>query len=536
MIAAPSGAARAPGTGETWRTWRMTRVIAPAASLCSRYFRTRVVGLEHVPVARPVIFVGKHPRSYLYLETLVMGFHTFWKTERPPFRVLEFRGTSLHRMPGIGWLRRHVGSVPASAAAARRVLAGGESVLIFPGGTRELYGPADELRWQGRDGFARLAIRTGTPVVPFAIAGADRQHPWRLPLGSVSLWLPPVPLPVRLEIRFGRPLDPPSPADGLPATARAEAASRFASDVETATRALLRTPGEPAATRTRGSTTTRAATPGSTTTRVATPGSTTTRAAAAPAEPTTPSAAPAPAAPVLDPTRWRYRFGYLRVGAWLSRYHRVRLQGTPPDGPCIYVAHHGAGYLNLDLAVAVYQLAWRDLFERGGTARPLRVAAAQGHGIERALPGLAWVKRHAGLIDPSEASCLAALARGEQLLLTPGGRREASPDARDYALRWDQRYGFVRLAMKTGVPVVPLAVVGGYAAYPGRTVGRLSFWSPVPLPARIDIAIGTPIAVPHTPDRARDTAALAPWHQQIRAATQALYDRLVAARDRRTVA
>jgi 1-acyl-sn-glycerol-3-phosphate acyltransferase len=478
------------------RRWPMTRVIGPTARLCSWYFRTRVVGLELVP-AGPVIYVGKHPRTYLYLETLVLGFHTYWTTGRPPFRVLEQTGTSLHGMPLIGWFRRHVGSIPASAAAARRVLERGESVLVFPGGTRELYGAPDELQWTGRSGFARLAIRTGVPVVPFAIAGADRQHPWRLPLGRVSLWLPPIPLPVRLEIRFGRPLRPPD----LTATARAEAAAAYAARVEQDTRALLhprRAPGRDAA-------------------DIPLP----------PASPASP--------PPLDPTSRRYRFGYLPVGSGLSRYHRVRVEGTPFDGPCIYVAHHGAGYFNLDLAVAVYQLAWRDARRRVAATgraprRPLRIAASQGHALERALPGLAWVKRHAGLIDASEASCLAALERGEQLLVTPGGRREASPRARDYRLRWDQRYGFVRLAMKTGVPVVPLAVVGGFEAWPGLAVGKWSIWSPLPLPARIDIAIGDPIAVPHEPALARDVAVLRPHQERIRTATQALYDRLAARR------
>ncbi len=234
----------------------------------------------------------------------------------------------------------------------------------------------------------------------------------------------------------------------------------------------------------------------------------------------------------LDPRLWRYRFGYLRLAHWMSRYHRVRVEGTLPAGPCIYVTHHGAGYLNVDLAIAVYQLAWRDWFETRGPLRPLRIAASKGNPLERAIPGLAAIKRHAGLIDPSEESCLRVLARGDQLMITPGGRRESSPRSRNYRLRWDDRYGFARLAVRTGVPVVPLAIVGGFSAYPGFTLGRLSFWSPLPLPARIEIAIGAPIAVPRDPERARDLAAVRPVQEAARTATQALYDRLLARRGR----
>lgn len=235
----------------------------------------------------------------------------------------------------------------------------------------------------------------------------------------------------------------------------------------------------------------------------------------------------------LDPGLWRYRFGYLALARWMSRYHRVRVEGTRPSGPCIYVTHHGAGYLNVDLAIAVYQLAWRDWFETGGPLRTLRIAASKGNPLERAIPGLAAVKRHAGLIDPSEASCLRVLEQGDQLMITPGGRRESSPQSRHYRLRWDDRYGFARLAVRTGVPVVPLAVVGGFSAYPGVTVGKLSLWSPLPLPVRLDIAIGTPIAVARDPERARDLGVLKPLQDAARRATQVLYDELLARRRRK---
>jgi 1-acyl-sn-glycerol-3-phosphate acyltransferase len=464
------------------RDWPVAHVLAPALRLLSHYFRASVSGADGIPRDRPVIYVGKHPRTYLYLETMLLGLYAFWDSGRPPFRVLEQTGTTLHRVPLLSWVRRRVSPIPASARHALRALDRGESVLIFPGGSRELYGPPDRLQWDDRTGFARLAVRAGVPVVPFAIAGADRQHPWRVPIGGSSLWLPPVPLPVRLEFRFGRPMTPPVATR----VTRLPVVREFAAAVEAATRDLLEAP--PTKRR-------------AVVSRVATEH--------------------------LDPRRRRYRFGYLRLASWLSRYHRVRLEGMPPAGPCIYVAHHGAGYLNADLAVAVYQLAWRQAFEDGGPFTPLRVAASQGHALERAIPGLAWLKRHAGLIDPSEESCLAALERGEQLLLTPGGRREASPRARDYQLHWNDRFGFVRLALRTGVPVVPLAVVGGYAAYPGFAAGKLSFWCPLPLPARLDIAVGEPIAVPASPEAARDLTVLKPLQQQIRAATQALYDRLV---------
>ncbi len=241
---------------------------------------------------------------------------------------------------------------------------------------------------------------------------------------------------------------------------------------------------------------------------------------------TRPAAPPEP----IDETRWFYRGAYLPIARLLARYHRMTVEGgPPPSGPCIYVTLHGAGYLVLDLVLAGYQLTWKQFHEGGAPRTPLRIVATESR-IEKALPGLPTVKRHFGIIDTSEASCLAVLERGEQLLVTPGGMREAQPARDFYRLRWDGRYGFVRLALKTGAPIVPLAVVGGAEAFPGLRWGKLSFWSPVPLPARLDLALGEPIAVARAPEKATDLEVVRPIQELARARTQALYDRLVARR------
>jgi 1-acyl-sn-glycerol-3-phosphate acyltransferase len=208
-------------------------VIVPAARALGLWYRPRVHGLEGVPADRPVVYVGKHPRTWLYLETILLGLITFWDGDRLPFRPMEKRGTSLHRLPGVGWLRRHVGTIPATEQAALGVLAGGESVLLFPGGARELHGPSDAVAWRGRTAFSRIAARAGAPIVPFAIGGADLQHPLRLPLGRTgSVWLPLLPLPVPLDFRFGQPIAPADPRDAAGIAARAAEAER-------ATQALL---------------------------------------------------------------------------------------------------------------------------------------------------------------------------------------------------------------------------------------------------------------------------------------------------------
>lgn len=209
-------------------------ILTPLRPFLRFWFRPRVNGLENVPKDRPVIFVSKHPRSFLYLETILLGFIVYWvKRDRPLIRPMEQRDTSIHRTPILGWIRRNVNTVPATEEAGLATLAAGESLLIFPGGGRELYGPPDRLDWNGRRGFARIAARARVPIVPVAIVGADRQHPWRIPLGGRrSLWFPPFPLPVRLDYAFGAPLAPPSPDD-------ADAVADFAEKVAEETQALI---------------------------------------------------------------------------------------------------------------------------------------------------------------------------------------------------------------------------------------------------------------------------------------------------------
>jgi 1-acyl-sn-glycerol-3-phosphate acyltransferase len=215
---------------------------------------------------------------------------------------------------------------------------------------------------------------------------------------------------------------------------------------------------------------------------------------------TEPSATPDTRLAPLDEDAWIYK-PYLGWAETMFRYHRTETSGTPPPGPCLFVALHGAGYLVVDLVLAGYWVAWRDFQRKAGPRRPMRIVAARSQ-IERFLPGLPAMKVVTGIIDPSEPSCLAALRGGESLLLTPGGSREAQPHRDFYRLRWEGRYGFVRLALQTGVPIVPLAVMGGAEAYPGFRWKKLSFWSPLPLPVKLRMAVGEPIEVPCRPEQA----------------------------------
>jgi 1-acyl-sn-glycerol-3-phosphate acyltransferase len=69
----------------------------------------------------------------------------------------------------------------------------GESILVFPGGAREVFkrkGQRYRLLWEGRLGFARLAIAHRYPIVPFAAVGAEECYDIVLDAGDVLRLLP----------------------------------------------------------------------------------------------------------------------------------------------------------------------------------------------------------------------------------------------------------------------------------------------------------------------------------------------------------
>lgn len=129
---------------------------------------------------RPVVFMGKAE----YLDS--------WKT-----RYL-FPALGMIPVDRSGGTR----SVPALDAGAQ-LLAQGRLLGVYPEGTRSRTGRLHK----GRTGIARLAFRTGVPVVPVGIVGTRSIQP------------PDVAFPrpfKRAELRIGRPLWPGSYVDQVP--------------------------------------------------------------------------------------------------------------------------------------------------------------------------------------------------------------------------------------------------------------------------------------------------------------------------------
>ena len=200
-------------------------VLMPAARALYRgWFRVQMRGLEHVPSTGPALVVANHsgvvPIDAVMLQVGVLD-------EHPAARHLRLLSADLvYSMPLLGRAARASGHVPANPDEAERLLHAGALVGAFPEGFKGIGKPFSDryhLQRFGRGGFARTALRTGAPLIPVAIVGAEEIYPmvadWSelaarlklpyFPITPLFPWFGPlgaVPLPSKWLIEFCDPV------------------------------------------------------------------------------------------------------------------------------------------------------------------------------------------------------------------------------------------------------------------------------------------------------------------------------------------
>ena len=160
-------------------------IVAPFLRL---YFRMSITGAENIPAEGAAIIAPNHKS---FFDSFFIGINTR--------RHLRYMGkTELFEGPW-GRLLVALGAFPVRRGeadqdaldTARTILEQGGLLALFPEGTR-IRDP-DELGVPKR-GAARLALETGSPMIPTAITGTDH------------LWLGPVPKPKRVQVAFSAPV------------------------------------------------------------------------------------------------------------------------------------------------------------------------------------------------------------------------------------------------------------------------------------------------------------------------------------------
>ena len=129
-------------------------------------------------------------------------------------------------MPVVSSLARKGGATLACVEDAERMLSGGELVGVWPEGFKGIGKPFSErykLQRFGRGGFVSAALRTGVPIIPLSVVGAEEIYPLvgnvrslarllgvpYIPITPFFPWLGPlgmVPLPSKWILEFGEPI------------------------------------------------------------------------------------------------------------------------------------------------------------------------------------------------------------------------------------------------------------------------------------------------------------------------------------------
>lgn len=207
-------------------------VILPGLRLLyEKWFRVEALSVENVPDTGGALLVSNHSGT-IAIDALMAAVAVH--DHHPAHRPLRLLGADLvFDTPVLGPLARRAGSTLACTADAEGLLNAGEVVSVFPEGFKGVGKPFSQryrLQRFGRGGFVSAAVRTGAPIIPCSIVGAEEIYPMiadlkplaralGLPYFPVTPTFPllgplgAIPLPSKWLIEFGEPI----PTDHLPA-------------------------------------------------------------------------------------------------------------------------------------------------------------------------------------------------------------------------------------------------------------------------------------------------------------------------------
>lgn len=223
------------------------------------------------------------------------------------------------------------------------------------------------------------------------------------------------------------------------------------------------------------------------------------------------------------------------------RVEVLDIEKVPARGPIILVANH-SGALPWDAVMLKCAMSLEHPVRR--TVRPL-VENFVAH-----FPFLGTMMTRFGAVRASQANAEALLSAGEAIVVFPEGAKGLGKSfRRRYRLQRFGRGGFVKLALRTNTPIVPVAIVGAEETYPllARLPGKLSpFNIPyfpltptfpalgalglVPLPSKWVIEFGDPIQL--DAQGRDDELIVEKLTEDVRADIQARLDRLLTRRRR----
>jgi 1-acyl-sn-glycerol-3-phosphate acyltransferase len=204
------------------------------------------------------------------------------------------------------------------------------------------------------------------------------------------------------------------------------------------------------------------------------------------------------------------RYGVLVARAIYRSYFRTQVHGIEnvPAGRVMLIANH-SGQLPLDaVAIAAAMLLEAD---------PPRFVRSMVEKWTATLPFVSEFFARCGQIVGVPENCIRLLEMDEAVLVFPEGARGISKTFDERYRLTDFGLGFMRMALQTQTPIVPVAVIGAEEQYVSvanlRRVARLLGMPALPvmpqlllpggflpLPTRYRIYFGEPLVFPGDPD------------------------------------
>ncbi len=196
--------------------------MAALRPIAEKWFRLEVRGLENIPAEGGALVVSNHSGT-----VPLDGLMTMLAVHDHAHRFLRPLGADLvFKMPVVSSLARKGGATLACVEDAERMLSDGNLVGVWPEGFKGIGKPFSErykLQRFGRGGFVSAALRTGVPIIPLSVVGAEEIYPLvgnmpslarllgvpYIPITPFFPWLGPlgmVPLPSKWILEFGEPI------------------------------------------------------------------------------------------------------------------------------------------------------------------------------------------------------------------------------------------------------------------------------------------------------------------------------------------
>lgn len=201
------------------------RIKGVALWVYRNYFRVEVDGIHNVPATGRALLTANHagiiPYDGAMIRTAIVAEHPQPRHAR--MLVVDWA----FALPYASMLLTKTGNVLAHPDNAATLLERDELVGVFPEGVKgaaKAYRDRYRVRRLGRGGFVQVALRTGAPIIPVAVVGAEEVHPviyearplarlLGLPTAPITPTFPwlglagLVPLPSKWFIAFGKPIE-----------------------------------------------------------------------------------------------------------------------------------------------------------------------------------------------------------------------------------------------------------------------------------------------------------------------------------------